>query len=94
MSRAVLLNPRDDVAVLVAPVAAGEAVEIVGGDAGGAVAETVTSGAALPLGHKVAVRALAEGALVRKYGEVIGRMTLVAAAGDHVHVHNLVSLRG
>ena len=89
MSRAVLLHPSDDVAVLVEPAAAGETVEIVGGDAGGPLA----SAAVLPLGHKIAVRALAEGTPVRKYGEVIGRMTATAARGDHIHVHNLVSLR-
>ena len=92
MSRAVLLHPGDDVAVLVEPAAAGEAVEIVGGDAGdgrGSLAST----AALPLGHKIAVRALPVGRAVRKYGEVIGRMTAAAALGDHVHVHNLASIR-
>ena len=31
---------------------------------------------------------------VRKYGEVIGRLTGHAEPGDHVHVHNLRSLRG
>ena len=68
--------PRDDVAVLVGTGGGG------GGGASssaatpaGPIAETVTAGAALPLGHKLAVRALAEGAVVRKYGEVIGRMT-------------------
>jgi hypothetical protein len=30
---------------------------------------------------------------VRKYGEVIGRLTAAVSAGDHIHVHNLVSLR-
>ena len=31
--------------------------------------------------------------VVRKYGEVIGRMTAPAVPGEHVHVHNLASLR-
>jgi hypothetical protein len=93
LSRAVLLHPSDDVAVLVEPAAAGETVEIVGGDAGGDAGGPLASAVALPLGHKIAVRALAEGTPVRKCGEVIGRMTATAARGDHIHVHNLVSLR-
>ena len=88
MSRAVLLHPGDDVAVLVEPAAAGEAIEIVGGSAG-----PLASAAALPLGHKIAVRALPAGTAVRKYGEVIGRMTAAAAPGEHVHIHNLTSIR-
>lgn len=90
MSRAILLHPGDDVAVLVAAVAAGAPIDLVGG----AAPATLRAAAALPLGHKVAVHALAAGSPVRKYGEVIGRTTAPVAAGEHVHVHNLVSLRG
>lgn len=90
MSRAVLLHRGDDVAVLVEPVAAGGEISVVGADGLG----NLVAAADLPLGHKVAVRPLAEGATVRKYGEVIGRMTAAASPGEHVHVHNLVSLRG
>jgi altronate hydrolase len=43
----------------------------------------------LPRGHKVALRDIAEGAPVRKYGQVIGAATAPIAAGDHIHVHNL-----
>jgi altronate hydrolase len=43
----------------------------------------------VPRGHKVAVRALAAGAKVRKYGQVIGVATAPIAAGEHVHTHNL-----
>jgi (2R)-sulfolactate sulfo-lyase subunit alpha len=47
----------------------------------------------VPLGHKVAMRAIARGARVMKYGSPIGEATADIAAGDHVHVHNLRSLR-
>jgi (2R)-sulfolactate sulfo-lyase subunit alpha len=43
----------------------------------------------VPLGHKVALRDIAAGQPVVKYGVVIGRATRDIAAGDHVHVHNL-----
>jgi altronate hydrolase len=43
----------------------------------------------VPRGHKVAVRGIAAGASIRKYGQVIGVATEPIAAGDHVHTHNL-----
>jgi altronate hydrolase len=46
---------------------------------------------AVPRGHKVALVALEVGALVRKYGQVIGIASRAIAAGEHVHEHNLVS---
>ncbi|MGH3380309.1 MAG: UxaA family hydrolase, partial [Actinoallomurus sp.] len=43
----------------------------------------------VPRGHKTAVRDLASGTPIRKYGQVIGLATAPIAAGDHVHTHNL-----
>jgi (2R)-sulfolactate sulfo-lyase subunit alpha len=48
---------------------------------------------AVPLGHKIALRDLAEGADVLKYGVRIGRTTTVVSEGDYVHTHNLKSAR-
>lgn len=87
---AMVLHPDDDVAVLVGPVEAGGAVETRGACPG----LVLRAAGALPAGHKLALRSLAEGSDVRKYGEVIGRLTRPVAAGDHVHIHNLASLRG
>jgi altronate hydrolase/altronate dehydratase small subunit len=87
---ALVLNERDDVAVLLRSVTIGE--RLLAGGAGQAV--ELRAACALPLGHKVALRRLPAGAPVRKYGEVIGRLTAAAEAADHVHVHNLASLRG
>lgn len=42
---------------------------------------------------KVACRGIAAGVWVRKYGEVIGVATTAILAGDHVHVHNIRSVR-
>ena len=44
---------------------------------------------AVPLGHKIAVRDIAAGEQVIKYGTPIGRATQDIRAGQHVHVHNL-----
>ncbi|NBY26658.1 MAG: hypothetical protein EB007_08490 [Betaproteobacteria bacterium] len=42
---------------------------------------------------KLACRDIAAGAWVRTYGEVIGVATTAILAGDHVHVHNIRSVR-
>jgi altronate dehydratase small subunit len=42
----------------------------------------------VPFGHKVALRDIAEGEAVIKYGVPIGVATEHIAIGSHVHVHN------
>lgn len=49
---------------------------------------------AIPHGHKVALKPLPSGAKVVKYGVVIGRLIAAVSTGEHVHIHNLESLRG
>jgi len=49
---------------------------------------------AIPYGHKFAVRDIAKGEDIIKYGEVIGRATLDIALGTHAHIQNIESLRG
>ena len=51
--------------------------------------EGVVTRERIPAGHKVAIRAIAAGAFVRKYGQIIGVATKAIAPGDHVHTHNL-----
>jgi altronate dehydratase len=48
----------------------------------------------IPFGHKVALRAIAQGEPVVKYGAPIGVAAADVAAGAHVHTHNLRSVRG
>lgn len=43
----------------------------------------------IPAGHKVAVRPIAAGEPVHKYGEVIGIASCDVPVGAHVHVHNM-----
>jgi (2R)-sulfolactate sulfo-lyase subunit alpha len=47
----------------------------------------------IPLGHKIALVDVPEKGKVVKYGVVIGGAVKPITAGDHVHVHNLKSLR-
>jgi len=49
----------------------------------------ITTREAIPSGHKVALRPIDSGEVVRKYGQVIGLATQAIAAGAHVHVQNL-----
>ena len=42
----------------------------------------------IPLGHKIALRDIAGGDDVIKYGEVIGRAAADIPTGSHLHVHN------
>ncbi len=48
----------------------------------------------IPYGHKVAVVAINKGELINKYGEEIGIASMDIIPGEHVHVHNLDSMRG
>jgi altronate hydrolase len=42
----------------------------------------------IPAGHKVAVRPIAQGEPIRRYGQIIGFAAMPIAPGQHVHVHN------
>jgi len=43
----------------------------------------------IPSGHKVALREIATGAPVHRYGQVIGFASQTITPGEHVHTHNL-----
>jgi len=45
-------------------------------------------------GHKMALNDIARGEKILKYAAVIGQATQAIKAGEHVHVHNVESLRG
>jgi len=47
----------------------------------------------IPIGHKLAIKPLAENATVTKYGADIGRAITPVPAGAHVHVHNVKTKR-
>jgi (2R)-sulfolactate sulfo-lyase subunit alpha len=53
----------------------------------------VTCNHDIPIGHKVALKALKPGDDAVKYGEVIGRIVADIAVGDHVHTQNLKTKR-
>jgi len=61
--------------------------QLLGGTA--IAAEGISVQGLVPPGHKLAIRALAVGEPVLRYGQVIGHATQPIAAGQHVHTHNL-----
>ncbi len=78
MAEPIVLDPKDDVAILTAKAGAGDDPLGLGAPLGGPVAQ----------GHKVARHALGKGAAIRKFGQIIGYATADIAAGEHVHSHN------
>src|SRR5680860_1002784 len=77
----VKLNPIDDVVIAKAPLLPRTTLQSPDGD--------ITVAQMIPPGHKVAVRAVAKGDPVRRYGQIIGFASQEIAPGQHVHAHNL-----
>jgi altronate hydrolase len=80
MSRILVLNSLDDVAIALDDISEGQTPE--GLD--------VPARTHIPTGHKIARHAVEAGGVVRRYGQVIGRAGMAIAPGDHVHIHNLM----
>jgi len=76
------LHARDNVAVARVALDANAAVALADGT-------TLTVRAAIAAGHKIALRPLARGDVVLKYGQPIGTASTAIAGGEHVHVHNV-----
>lgn len=47
----------------------------------------------IPIGHKVALKDMAVGDTVIKYGIDMGRVVAAMQAGEHAHVHNIKTKR-
>src|SRR6201995_4968613 len=55
---------------------------------GTVVAEGVATAERIPAGHKVAIRPIAQGEPIIRYGQIIGFATQPIAPGQHVHTQN------
>jgi altronate hydrolase len=77
MNPTIRLHPDDDVLIARAQLVSGTTIE------------GLTVRGLVPPGHKVAVRAIAQGAPVRRYNQIIGFASKAIAPGEHVHTHNL-----
>ena len=52
-----------------------------------------TAASDIPIGHKLAIKALKEGDTVIKYGVDIGKVVADIGMGEHAHVHNIKTKR-
>lgn len=83
------LGAQDDVAIIVKPGQIGDDCPVSGSD----VAQVVTLLDTIPMAHKVALRDIAAGEQIHKFGQPIGVATSAIRKGEHVHVHNMTGLR-
>ena len=82
---------KDYVGVAVEDIPGGKIVTGVFMDSGKTV--DVKSRSDIPLGHKISIKEVKKGDKLLEYGEVIGAATKNIRVGDHVHVHNIKTLR-
>ncbi|MDM0058149.1 UxaA family hydrolase [Variovorax fucosicus] len=78
-ARVIRLHADDDVVISLDQLVAGTHI----------ASEGVAVAGLIPPGHKMATRAIAPGAAVRRYGQIIGFASQPIRAGQHVHTHNL-----
>jgi altronate hydrolase len=79
---AIRLHPSDDVAIAKINLPVGQTL---------AASETlsVRTQQLIPSGHKFALRPIATGEPLRRYGQVIGFASRAIQLGEHVHIHNI-----
>ena len=87
--KAILMNERDDVATALVVLEKGETISVTLGD----VSADVALKEDVRFGHKFALREIAEGEEILKYGLPIGRAIKPIGAGEWVHVDNCRSDR-
>ena len=78
------ITPEDSVAVAIEPLEKGQTLTVSG--------MTITCQQDIPSGHKIALRAIAKGEKVIKYGYPIGEAKEDIGQGFHVHASNLHTL--
>ncbi len=78
---ALRLSERDNIAIARAALPEGQEVELDG--------QHLRTRQAIAAGHKLAIRPIAAGEAVLRYGQPIGRARRAIAPGEHVHSHNL-----
>ncbi|MCM2342232.1 altronate dehydratase family protein [Rhodoferax sp.] len=77
MTPFIRLHPNDDVLIARTQLVSGSLVE------------GIPIKGLIPAGHKIAAHAIAPGAPVRRYNQVIGFASKAIGAGEHIHTHNL-----
>ena len=88
--KAIVMKAADNVATVTEDIAAGTTIQVP--VEGTVLSILVTEN--IRFGHKIAIRPIANGEKIVKYGAVIGAATADIAPGQHTHVHNLGGCRG
>lgn len=86
MRSVLVISHRDNVATALEPLETGRRIDVNGRSL--AVREPI------PSGHKVALVHIPAGEAVVKYGSPIGVASAEILPGEHVHTHNVSSVRG
>ncbi len=87
--RALMMHPSDNVATAVEEIQPGDDVRIPAANA----AITLRATETIPFGFKVALQDIRPGEVIRKYGETIGKASVLIGKGALVHIHNLEGTR-
>lgn len=81
-----IIHPRDNVAVALTAMTAGDMVTANG-------IEPFKTMDEIPVSHKIAIRDISIGEEIIKYGETVAVSTQIIKKGQWVHTHNLESKR-
>ena len=87
---AIIIDQNDNVVTVLKDISVGERVAFI---KNGKIQNIVVK-ENIPFGHKVAIKNIRKGELIIKYGYPIGIATRDIKTGEHVHIHNLMSVRG
>ncbi len=89
-TRAVVIDAQDNVATVIGHAQAGQEIPLTGETS----QKSIRAASDLPFGHKLALRPIAAGEKVIKYGHSIGTAVQDISPGEAVHIHNMESDRG
>jgi len=91
MAKAIQIDDQDNVATVTSKVSKGERVEVLSPE--GSILMRPDALGDVPFSHKIALKPLALGDEVMKYGEVIGVASAGIEVGEWLHTHNVESVR-
>lgn len=86
MRSVLVISQRDNVATALEPLEPGRRLDVDG--------RSVAVRDPIPSGHKIALAHIPAGEAVVKYGSPIGIASAEIRPGEHVHTHNVSSVRG
>ncbi len=90
MVNGMIIDPKDNVAVAIEQIKKGDTITYIDFDKNPV---HLTAAGDVQIYHKFAIRDIADDEPIVKYGEHIGHAAGSIKAGEHVHVHNVKSVR-